>query len=305
MNVVHLFRRLCCFSPPVDAHVAALNPSSASSVYSATASRALSSGNGTDGAFNATTGSLAVRASTTSIAGFIALWTAFTYIYIVYHGSSLAQGVALPVKGFTRGLVSLLKGAWVPYLVSPLDPDDRTRIRIACLQPRRLKKSDAKPEETASNQNVHFASGYMESRQAPPFNEKDPGRQVWFQSASPAMKHLTTAAMWQFWSLWMAAAMVVLTAIYNGFIFGQRGPDAVVRLILVCIYAGINLASAIAFYHYFQQALNAVSNQACWVEISNGFVFFDRSNHVSSLYKLENPADGKYTFTGLTIIRSI
>ncbi|KAM3550341.1 hypothetical protein MY1884_008301 [Beauveria asiatica] len=242
-------------------------------------------------ALNATTSSLKMRASTTSLAGLTAFWTAVTYVYVIYHGSSLAQGLALPRRSFERSLAALLGSAWVPHLVAPLDPSDETRFKIVWFRKGGDTARASSSSSTETDQKVHFALGYgeplirdlLEGERPQEQGTTTSTGQVWFHTASPAMRNLIMAAMWQYWSLWMTVAMVVLTALYNGFLFDKRGPDAVVRLVLVCLYAGTNVAYSVVFHRYFWQVLDAVANQACWVDISKTFAFFRPDNHRDAL----------------------
>lgn len=271
--------------------------------------------NSTASALNASSNSLKMRRVTTSVAGATALWTAVTYFFVIYHGSSLAQGLALPLRSFKRSLATLLARAWVPHLVTPLNPQGNSRLKVVRLQknqhvaepslaastedaeedanPVTVTEEGSKPKETFS-QKAQFALGNQELEERAPSEEEASdyqgaknARQVWFHPASSAMKNIIISAIWEWWSFWMIIAMVLLTAIYNGFFWGPRGPDAVVRLVLVCLYAGIHLAHMVAFWVYFRDILDAVGNQVCWSTISKTFLFFSNSDHADALYEFD------------------
>lgn len=108
------------------------------------------------------------------------------------------------------------------------------------------------------------------------------GHQIWLNPASSVIKNIIILGIWEFWSFWMVLAMVALTVVYNGFIYQQRGPDAVLRLVLICIYATINFAHMGVTWIYLWRILDSVGNQVCWVIIARLFVFFSPENHRKS-----------------------
>ncbi|KAJ2974723.1 hypothetical protein NQ176_g5905 [Zarea fungicola] len=279
-----------------------------------------------------------MKRDTTVLAGAITIWTAVTYSFILYHSSSLAQGLALPLRSIERSLQILIKNSWASDLAYPLDSSDNTCPRIARLtnEPAPTVNSSGPPSDTSngasstrnpvngstdtsngesstrnpvngstdtenppsaqnsSNGAEKFGLGHQELYQSSVSSSEEvnyqtnrSSRQVWFHAASSALKNIIIAAIWEFWTFHMVVAIVFLTAIYNGFLYDQRGPDAVLRLTLVCIYALLNIAHMISFWIYFAQVLDAVGNQACWVAISKAFVFFAPDNHRDSLQEID------------------
>lgn len=116
--------------------------------------------------------------------------------------------------------------------------------------------------------------------------------QIWLNPASSVIKNIIILGIWEFWSFWMVLAMVALTVVYNGFIYQQRGPDAVLRLVLICIYATINFAHMGVTWIYLWRILDSVGNQVCWVIISRVFVFFSPENHRKSRQGINDSDQG-------------
>lgn len=85
----------------------------------------------------------------------------------------------------------------------------------------------------------------------------------------------------------MVIAMVALTVIYNGFIYGRPGPDGILRLVLIITYAGANIAHILWSSWFLSQIIDAVGNQACWVTISRICLLFSVDEHNQWLRILE------------------
>lgn len=100
-----------------------------------------------------------------------------------------------------------------------------------------------------------------------------------FNIFSPVMKGLVHVAIWNSISFWLVLVVVINTLVYNGFLSKNITNDSIVRLILVSVYAVMNIGHQVyittLLYHSFTFALF----QACWTYISKNFLFLDLKDY--------------------------
>jgi hypothetical protein len=210
-----------------------------------------------------------VKGLATSIAGAVFLCTAATYILVIKYGPWLSQGLVLPLSSLERNLSTFLSRFWIDSALSSCTAKHKFRaLRITAKE----GQYDVYSFVTAGH--GEFRHHPLPATQQRRYERCVRDGQVWFNPASPVMKHIIQIAIWEFWTLWMVIAMVSLTVVYNGFIYGQPGPDGVLRLVLVGAYAVANLFHVLWSWRYLSRILRAVETQACWVIISKICAFF-------------------------------
>lgn len=220
----------------------------------------------------------------TSIAGFVALVTGITYFVLKACGPMLSKGLFLPLRSVERISSALLKEFWAAEIALPGIPWRRggegKAFKLFCAIPyKRSSPLGAAGERAVCIGYDQLAESGSEDTWWKIANEsrKRQTNRLWFPIASPVMKNMIKATMWEFWSFWMVLAMVLLTAIYNGFLQPttqlQPGPDAILRLSLIVAYAVANSCHMLGSWWFFSRMLNAVEQQASWATLSNLFLF--------------------------------
>lgn len=223
-----------------------------------------------------------VKGLATSIASFVALVTAVTYFFLLYLVPSLSNGFVSPFESLERRLSTIIPSIWVANLTHG-EVSDVNSIRVL----RILELDQEYPVPDLDE--LFLGVGYEEVQRKSPdpldqqyYRSAKQARRVWLSPASPVMKNIFLIAVWECWIFWMVVAMVLLTIVYNGFIYGQPGPDGVIRLVLISAYAVANIAHIFWSWRLLSQVLQAVANQACWNIISKMFLFSSQPGYAAA-----------------------
>ncbi|KAI0974866.1 hypothetical protein F4678DRAFT_457980 [Xylaria arbuscula] len=103
-------------------------------------------------------------------------------------------------------------------------------------------------------------------------------------AGSPAMKSIVQASIWEWVAVWLAFIALVNTAIYNGFVTGDKTSDMVLRLLLVSIYAGAVVGHALYITHFnIYSILSCLVFQATWELLIRSFAIMSTYDHASAL----------------------
>jgi hypothetical protein len=94
-------------------------------------------------------------------------------------------------------------------------------------------------------------------------------RLLLLQTESSAVRSCVQLALWEWVSMWLMAIAVLNTAIYNGFITGDSNPDAVLRLVVVLIYAAAFLLHSIYVWVSFCRIYTCFVLNGCWTMLGN------------------------------------
>jgi hypothetical protein len=208
-----------------------------------------------------------VRGANTAIAIFAALLTAVTYAVLIRSTDSVAYGMIIP-KSFVQEIIRKLMEKHF------IEASATREILAAGPNP---ETNPWQTDEQGPLEDRTILVDLAAFRHSAPRGARVRGvftnQAIWADTASPAMKNLLQAAVWEYVCLWLVIAMVATTSIYNGFIYQQPGPDAVLRLVLVVIYALATFVQVISIAFVFQHALTALGKQACLAIIARRFAF--------------------------------
>ncbi|KAI1244036.1 hypothetical protein MGN70_013904 [Eutypa lata] len=226
-----------------------------------------------------------VKGITTAIAGLAAILTAVTYVTVLKLASPLSHGVALPTEFIEDVINPLLSKYWPKRglellledsVLAPeerMDPQDKFRIL-------RFNTRDINAQNIGPRQVLGYTELWPGDREYVHNITPMDQRKTWIIAASPAMKSLVQMAIWEFVSFWLSTAMVINTAVYNGFASGRPGRDGTLRLSLVSAYALANLTHILLAKRLFTRSFTAIACQACWSIISRHFAFTEKETEV-------------------------
>ncbi|KAI1956682.1 hypothetical protein LOZ58_006184 [Ophidiomyces ophidiicola] len=170
------------------------------------------------------------RGVNTSLAVLSAMLMTVTYAVLIGPGTRLSSTSKLPLAAIKANIGNLLSKAW---------PDTSTSEHIAGSALAKVTEEDAirlyyVGKLDCDSSDGRTARGVAQCEALP--KRRIPTPPVWLTTGSSLTKSMVQLAIWEWVCLWMVLAMVVSTLIFNGFLTGQKLPDAYPRLVVVLIY---------------------------------------------------------------------
>ncbi|ERF75000.1 hypothetical protein EPUS_08045 [Endocarpon pusillum Z07020] len=196
----------------------------------------------------------------TTLTGLAFLLTVTTYWLLMRYTTTLSNEIVLPSKFLEDNIAAVLSLTWPNhYLRTSKDPPDTYsfpwvlfRMRMEELFNKPLGSDDVKDFNTSIQ-----SGSFM----------------VIVKIFSPVMKSLVQIAIWNTVSFWLVLVMIVNTLVYNGFVSDNITNDSKVRLILVGIYAIVNIGHQFRITILLYRNFTFVLFQTCWTIICKEFIF--------------------------------
>ncbi|KAF7512843.1 hypothetical protein GJ744_011946 [Endocarpon pusillum] len=203
----------------------------------------------------------------TCLAGFIFLLTAGTYWIIMTFTSPLSNEIFLPSKFVEENVAIILSLLWPKHQRSFPDSGDLQvyyTTEITKVETSRLS-TDPNPKP--------FLQPLCQDDLPKAFAKSELGKSVIAVKAfSPVMKSLVQVAIWNFFSFWLILVMVVNTLLYNGFLSNNITNDSIIRLILISVYAAMNIGNHYRTTTLLYRNFTVMIFQTCWAIICKSFI---------------------------------
>jgi hypothetical protein len=207
-----------------------------------------------------------IKGAETALAFISTSLVGLTYGILIGAGGRMATTSKLPLKSIQANIGTLLSKTWPDSSSSPdigaVPGDSKDAIRLLYLGRMNHDYNNDDPNQRA-------AKGLRQC-EASPF-EILPMSPLWLTSGSPTTKSIIQLAVWEWLSVWLCLIMVFVTLLYNGFFFGDTGPDSFPRLTVVLIYAVVFCTHAVYISHACCSFLTLAAAGASWslLELAN------------------------------------